>query len=316
MNEQSAEFKIECPHCGQHLAFDSSMFNQVFQCPACGGDVKIPPMPDSEPTPVVINVVRRGDDEKSNRLLHTIGIASAVIVATILAVVRAISFLPVLIALLFGPDQEEMSEDSQPTTEQTAYSSDDDESITTQEYKTPAKNPQSYARNQKVLTDSEKLAMGRVFYVFAKKEILMSQFAEQGETEGEAAVFQFLAALGGGAILTQVSTDGCPEDFANAWKRFAASAALLQTAESGYSLMIEGLRYALQNGQYVDRESLQKIAELEEKLPEVRRMCKRNMEAFVSVCQNYGMENLLRWSLEAYQRYEGDPNAKLFDSDK
>ncbi len=90
--EKEEEFKIECSHCGQHLAFDSSMFNQVFQCPACGGDVKIPPIPDSEPTPVVINIVRRGDGgEKRNRLLRTVGIASAVIVVAFLYVTKTYS---------------------------------------------------------------------------------------------------------------------------------------------------------------------------------------------------------------------------------
>lgn len=296
--EKEEEFKIECPHCGQHLAFDSTMFNQVFQCPACGGEVKIPPMPDSEPIPVVINVVRRGDGgEKRNRLLRTIGIASAVIVAMILAVASAIYFLPVLIALLFGPDQEEMSEDSQPTTEQTAYSSDDDESVTTQEYETPAKNPQSYARNQKVLTESEKLAMGRVMYAFYQIETSRSQLAEMGKTEEESVIFQYLASLSGEKFLLQVSTDECPEDFANAWKGFALWAALVQRAEGEYNV----IRHALKNGQYVDRDSLQKMAQLEEKLPEARRMYKESMEKFLSVCQNYGLENLKRWSLEASQ---------------
>lgn len=292
--EKEEEFKIECPHCGQHLTFDSTMLNQVFQCPACGRDVKIPPMPDSEPPPVVINVVRRGDGgEKRNRLLRTIGIASAVIVAMILAVASAIYFLPVL----FGPDQEDMSEDSQPTEEQTAYSSDDDESVTTQEYETPAKNPQSYARNQKVLTESEKLAMGRVMYAFYQIETSRSQLAEMGKTEEESVIFQYLASLSGEKFLLQVSTDECPEDFANAWKGFALWAALVQRAEGEYNV----IRHALKNGQYVDRDSLQKIAELEEKLPEARQMYKESMEKFLSVCQNYGLENLKRWSLEASQ---------------
>lgn len=171
-------------------------------------------------------------------------------------------------------------------------------------------------RRGKEPTESEKMAMGRVFYVYAKQEILMSQLASQGRNEGEAAAAQFLAALGGGGIMTEVDTEGCPQDFADAWKEFVAGAAGLKIVESGYNFMVAAVRHAQQTGQYVDWDTRKKLAEMEQKLPGARKECMEKMEAFAVVCRKYGLENLQQWSLEAYRRHEGDPNAKLFKSDR
>ena len=238
--EKEEEFKIECPHCGQHLAFDSTMFNQVFQCPACGGEVKIPPMPDSEPIPVVINVVRRGDGgEKRNRLLRTIGIASAVIVATILTVASAIYFLMVLIALLFGPDQEEMSEDSQPTTEQTAYSSDDDESVTTQEYAPSA-----------TLTSSERAAIGKLFSALAvvqsNRERIAEQISQQYDKMTADVAMGFSVRVFAEMIEKEDGWNDCPREFQTVFKNFCLTlgkADLLAVVEKyGSSNVLKALK--------------------------------------------------------------------------
>lgn len=158
--------------------------------------------------------------------------------------------------------------------------------------------------------------MGRVFYVYAKQEILMSQLASAGQNEGEAAVAQFLAGLGGAGILNEVDTEGCPQDFAEAWKDFVAGIGGLKIIENGYNFVVAAVRHAQMNGQYVDLETRRKLSEMEQKLPVVRRDCEEKMKAFATVCQRYGLENLQQWSLEAYKRHEGDRDAKLFKSDR
>lgn len=113
---ENEDFKIACPHCGQHLAFDPSMFDQSFECPSCGKPVRTPPKPEpppadatgtpdpddpSDPKPaesmdapesspdsgqpaVVIETVRRGDGgERRRRRLRTIGVAAGVVVAVL-----------------------------------------------------------------------------------------------------------------------------------------------------------------------------------------------------------------------------------------
>lgn len=165
-------------------------------------------------------------------------------------------------------------------------------------------------------TESEKAAMGRVFYVYAKQEILMSQLASVGQSDGEVAAAQFLAGLGGAGILAEVDTEGCPNDFADAWKAFVANVSVLKIMESGHNFMVAAVRNARQNGQYVDWETRQKISEMERQLPETRRKCEEAMKDFAAVCQEYGLENLQRWSMEAYRKHEGNPDSKLFKSDR
>ena len=36
-----SDVKIKCPHCGQHIAFDSSAIGQIINCPSCGLSVAL-----------------------------------------------------------------------------------------------------------------------------------------------------------------------------------------------------------------------------------------------------------------------------------
>ena len=225
------------------------------------------------------------------------------------AVLASVVFL-VGIAIFSGKGELRTSKST--LSKKTAASTSD---VSSEHLKTASSRPSSRSSVPNP-TESEKMAMGRVFYVYAKQEILMSQLASQGRNEGEAAAAQFLAALGGGGIMTEVDTEGCPQDFADAWKEFVAGAAGLKIVESGYNFMVAAVRHAQQNGQYVDWDTRKKLAEMEQKLPGARKECMDKMEAFAVVCRKYGLENLQQWSLDAYRRHEGDPNAKLFKSDR
>ena len=78
--------------------------------------------------------------------------------------------------------------------------------------------------------------------------------------------------------------------------------------------MVMGLQYAQMNGQYINMNDRQKLLEMSRQLPVLRTECEAKMKEFAAVCQRYGIENLVKWSEEAYIMYEGNPNAKLFKS--
>jgi len=153
-------------------------------------------------------------------------------------------------------------------------------------------------------TKAEKLAMGRVIYHYAKVKVMMSQLSSSGNDESGAVGAQLLAGLGDAVMPTDIDTTGCPEDFAKAWKDFAASAAALKIVEGGYNFMSLAVNLARQQGRYVDAETRMELSEMEEKLPELRRDCIEKTGAFSAVCRRYGEENLYGWAMEACQHGE------------
>ena len=176
-------------------------------------------------------------------------------------------------------------------------------------------------------TEAEKQAMGKVFYVYAKYETLMSQLENQiklaasqnGMPSNEAEVgLSFLKALSGAnefALLNEVDTSECPKDFADAWKEFATGVSQLKLAEGVYKMMTQAFSLARMRGQPIDRDFAAKLLELERNMPEIIRDCEEKMKRFAAVCQKYGLDNLQQWAKEAYIMNEGNPDAKLFKFD-
>lgn len=276
---ENLKFTFNCPHCGQPLEAETDWVGLECDCPSCGRVIQIPTtnkIADNGKSAKCDESPQK-EQENSN---EGIGLGPKGAVFILLGVV-AIGLLARLIHT--------------PTNLQDGRNSSS-----------------SYMRKVAEPTESEKMAMGRVFYVYAKKELqassVASYLASQGQGCGGNAFTQLLAASmdGGGILFTKVDTEGCPQDFADAWKGFVDGATRLKQAKNGYNFIAALVQAAQQNGQYVDWDTRNKLAKMEQKLPRLQKECTEKTESFVAVCRKYGLENLKQWSLEAYRRYEGN----------
>lgn len=209
------EFTISCPHCGQHLSFDASMFNQKFECPSCGKEVRTPPKPESRPecpedssvmtdehilaplpdpgtAPIVIEVIRRGDGGgRRRRLLRKIGIAVAVV-----------AVVGVAVALCSGKGGSGPSNASRSGGDSAPASR-----------KSPSASP------SKTLTQGERQAIGKIFYTMTIMEANKSKMASQLSTSGTADKdsAEILAAVSGMVIAESLKGEDawsdCPPEF-------------------------------------------------------------------------------------------------------
>ena len=262
---------IICPHCRQTLEGDGSLVGADVMCPSCNRAFTVPKLVAGNSFPVEIQRMRFAKKRNALKWL-AIGI-------------------PIVTLLLLGGVF--VCRSSRDEKERQDFSAEPDGSA--------AVATQNRVRNP---TKAEKLAMGRVIYHYAKVKVLMSQLSSSGNDESGAAGAQLLAGLGDAVMPTEIDTTGCPEDFAKAWKDFAASVAALKIVEGGYNFMSLAVGLARQQGRYVDAENRMQLSEMEAKLQELSRDCIEKTGAFFAVCQRYGEENLHRWAMEACRRGE------------
>ena len=190
------EFTLSCPHCGQHLSFDATMFNQEFECPSCGKGLRTPSAPP------VIEVIRRGDGVgKRRRLLRKIGIP-----------VAAVAVVGIAIAPFSGNGDSSHPEKS---------SSDGGSATETRQ--TPSRPP------SKTLTQGERQAIGKIFYTMiimeANKGKIASQLSTSGTADKDSA--EILAAVSGMVIAESLkgvdSWSDCPPEFQKAIMDFCVA---------------------------------------------------------------------------------------------
>ena len=81
------EFKIACPHCGQHYQVESSMSGATVECAKCGKSFMIEDPSPSQPgtVPVEISVVRKGRGLRTARMPGVIAGSVAAIAVVVLA---------------------------------------------------------------------------------------------------------------------------------------------------------------------------------------------------------------------------------------
>ena len=253
---------ISCPHCGQHLSFDATMFDQEFECPSCGKGLRTPPAPP------VIKVIRCGEGGgKRRRLLLKIGIP-----------VTVVAIIGVAMTLFFRNSGSKHSEKPSPG---------GDSATATQ---------QSSSRSSlKTLTQGERQAIGKIFYTIAIMEANKGKIASQLSTSGTADMdsAEILAAVSGMVIAESLkgedSWSDCPPEFQKAIMDFCVA-----KGKSEISSVIE------KHGRQTVRDTLSRFKVhanftkfydevMKEGATSVARELERSQSAFRSFQQTYGL---------------------------
>ena len=165
-------------------------------------------------------------------------------------------------------------------------------------------------------TEAEKRAIGRVVYIYVKMQILMPELISSGHYGEDAKKANFVAGLESAQLLLNVDTTGCPPEFTKAWESLVRSFGELIAYQRLHALLQEEVAQARRRRRPVDKDHTDTLRELRQRIPEAQRACEKSEQAFLATWNLYGKDNVVQWSMEAKKLYDGNPNAKLFKSDR